>query len=71
MQGCYCRYQIKQGKCNFAHVGWGNLSDADRAIWKTHVAQTADTTFIEGLSPAPHQVADQMAGTSTNNAINK
>eukprot|EP00957_Ditylum_brightwellii_P023667 1785977-Ditylum_brightwellii.AAC.1 len=49
-----CRYQLKNGFCNYQHIEWNALPRADKIIWSNFVASNQDVQFVNGINaPAP------------------
>eukprot|EP00957_Ditylum_brightwellii_P132083 10070502-Ditylum_brightwellii.AAC.1 len=37
---CNCRFQLKNGSCNFQHIEWAALPQSDKVIWSNFVGST-------------------------------
>eukprot|EP00957_Ditylum_brightwellii_P077327 5876452-Ditylum_brightwellii.AAC.1 len=48
--GHRCRYQLKNGSCNFQHIEWNSLPQADKVIWTNFVASNQDIQFVDGIN---------------------
>eukprot|EP00957_Ditylum_brightwellii_P095213 7251461-Ditylum_brightwellii.AAC.1 len=40
--GCSCRYQLKNDFCNYQHIEWNALPQADKIIWSNFVTSNQD-----------------------------
>ena len=48
--GHCCRYQLKKGSCNYWHIEWSDLPQADKTIWSNFVASNQDIQFADGIN---------------------